>query len=104
MSAQPSKVKQTAGAVAARQIPLPPERKIVFAADATAEEKRRGVARLLAARKGDVAAASECAQWYACGVVLENSHAAAELWLRYAAGRGCMLAMDAYFAAFCPTT
>jgi hypothetical protein len=54
----------------------------------------------LAARKGDVAAAYDCAQWYAFGVVLEKSREAASDWLRFAAERGCPLAIDAYLKDF----
>jgi hypothetical protein len=95
MSAQQAcEVKQNAATATAGPAPLPQERKIVFAANATAEAKCRGVARLLAARKEDVAAAYDCAQWYYFGAVLEKCREAAVQWARYAAERGCLQAME----------
>jgi hypothetical protein len=67
---QKGDIKQTAAATptapagASAAVAVLPERKIVFAANATVEEKRRAVARSLAARRGNVGAAYDCAQWY----------------------------------------
>src|SRR5690348_13211223 len=82
--------------VAARAVPVapPPERRIGFAANATADDKRRAVARLLAAQKGDVGAQWDVAQWYAAGVVLERSDEAYTQWIEHAAKGGCVHAME----------
>src|SRR5690348_16119634 len=84
-AAERSRSKSMPPAPAPPRARPPVERKIVFAANATADDKRKGVTRLLAARKGDVGAMFDVAQWFADGVVLEKSLEACMEWLECAA-------------------